>query len=128
MLFGKKLSLCGRPLGDKKKIGSFKNCLKIRAPKRGAKPRARQEIHLVLSGWDYWTKSELILRRILMLNSKNLYARAGKKEGVWGEGIFARPRFSVAAEFRISLCEMRRQRRCCPCPSPPVRGQRQETP
>ena len=36
-----------------------------------------------------------------------LNARAGKKEGGWGEGIFARPRFS-AAEFRISLCEMRR--------------------
>jgi hypothetical protein len=36
-------------------------------------------------------------------------ARAGKKEGGWGEGIFARPRFSAAAEFRISLCEMRRQ-------------------
>jgi len=35
-------------------------------------------------------------------------ARAGKKEGGWGEGIFARPRFSAAAEFRISLCEMRR--------------------
>jgi len=34
-------------------------------------------------------------------------ARAGKKEGSWGEGIFARPRFSAAAEFRISLCEMR---------------------
>jgi len=44
---------------------------------------------------------------------------AGKKEGGWGEGpegvasrpygvkIFARPRFSAAAEFRISLCEMR---------------------
>ncbi|TSC78237.1 MAG: hypothetical protein G01um101433_354 [Parcubacteria group bacterium Gr01-1014_33] len=31
-----------------------------------------------------------------------------KREGVGGEGIFARPRFSAAAEFRISLCEMRR--------------------
>jgi len=29
-------------------------------------------------------------------------ARAGKKEGGWGEGIFARPRFSAAAEFRAS--------------------------
>jgi len=35
-------------------------------------------------------------------------ARAGKKEGGWGERIFARPRFSAAAEFRIPLCEMRR--------------------
>jgi len=45
---------------------------------------------------------------------KNFYARAGKKEGgrsdsdessdskSWGEGIFARPRFSAAAEFRAS--------------------------
>jgi len=30
-----------------------------------------------------------------------IFARAGKKEGGWGEGIFARPRFS-AAEFRAS--------------------------
>jgi len=32
-----------------------------------------------------------------------IFARAGKKEGGWGEGIFARPRFSAAAaEFRSS--------------------------
>jgi len=31
-----------------------------------------------------------------------IFARAGKKEGGWGEGIFARPRFSAAAEFRAS--------------------------
>ena len=43
-----------------------------------------------------------------------LDARAGKKKGGWGEGIFARPRFSAAAEFRISLCEMRRQENCLP--------------
>ncbi|KUK98950.1 MAG: hypothetical protein XE08_0318 [Parcubacteria bacterium 32_520] len=30
------------------------------------------------------------------------FARAGKKEGGWGEGIFARPRFSAAAEFRAN--------------------------
>jgi len=30
-------------------------------------------------------------------------AEAGKKEGGWGEGIFARPRFSAAAEFRASV-------------------------
>jgi len=34
---------------------------------------------------------------------KNFYARAGKKEGGWGEGIFARPRFSAAAEFRANF-------------------------
>jgi len=33
---------------------------------------------------------------------KNFYAWAGKKEGGWGEGIFARPRFSATAEFRAS--------------------------
>jgi len=33
---------------------------------------------------------------------QKLNARAGKKEGGWGEGIFARPRFSAAAEFRAS--------------------------
>jgi len=32
---------------------------------------------------------------------RNPIARAGKKEGGWGEGIFARPRFP-AAEFRAS--------------------------
>ena len=55
-----------------------------------------------------------------MLNSENS-ARAGKKEGGWGEEIFARPRscpvvnakrsttgVSVATEFRISLCEIHR--------------------
>ena len=37
-------------------------------------------------------------------------------EGGWGEGIFARPRFSAAAEFRISLCEMRHKKKysCLP--------------
>jgi len=33
-------------------------------------------------------------------------ARAGKKEGGWGEGIFARSRFPDATGFRISLREM----------------------
>jgi len=35
-------------------------------------------------------------------------ARAGKKEGGWGEGIFARSRFPDATGFRISLREMHR--------------------
>jgi len=46
-----------------------------------------------------------------------LNARAGKKEGGWSVtplGIFTRHRFPIpifpaAAEFRFSLCEMRRQ-------------------
>jgi len=33
---------------------------------------------------------------------KKICARAGEKEEGWGEGIFARPRFSAAAEFRTS--------------------------
>jgi len=32
-----------------------------------------------------------------------IFARAGKKEGGWREGIFARPRFSAAAKFRASV-------------------------
>ena len=40
--------------------------------------------------------------RIPILKILNPIARAGKKEGGWGEGIFARPRFSAAAEFRAS--------------------------
>ena len=41
--------------------------------------------------------------------------QAGKKGGGWGEGIFGPPSlsdpdFSAAAEFRISLCEMRRRK------------------
>jgi len=42
----------------------------------------------------FWLKSELFLTKIQILNfDKNFSARAGKKEGGWGEGIFARPRF-----------------------------------
>ncbi len=53
-----------------------------------------------------------------------LNARAGKKEGGCGEEIFARPRFRhffffAAAIFRISLCEMCRQKRSCVCPAHP---------
>src|SRR3989338_8981105 len=48
-------------------------------------------------------------RRRLLKN----YARAGKKEGGWGEGIFARPRFRRFFFRRrnsfISLCEIRRR-------------------
>ena len=32
----------------------------------------------------------------------NRKARAGKKEEGWGEGIFARPRFPAATEFRAN--------------------------
>ena len=36
-----------------KKIGSFGNCLKIRPPKRGAKPRARRETQTLQIGCVY---------------------------------------------------------------------------
>jgi len=42
-------------------------------------------------------------RRLLIIS-----ARAGKKEGGWGEGIFARPRFSAATEFRAPQSGVRR--------------------
>ncbi len=42
----------------------------------------------------FWLKSELFLTKIRTAKfDKNFSARAGKKEGGWGEGIFARPRF-----------------------------------
>jgi hypothetical protein len=54
------------------------------------------------SGGAFWLKSELFLTKIRTANfdcrasrgrNKNFSARAGKKEGGLGEGIFARPRF-----------------------------------
>ena len=41
--------------------------------------------------------------------------------------LLARPAFG-GIRGRISQSEMRRQKRCCPCPNPPVRGQRKGTP
>jgi len=61
---------------------------------------------------------EIFSSKTQILNSE---ARAGKKEGGWGEGIFARPRFS-AAEFRTSEADAL-PKRCYHYPSTPVRGQ-----
>jgi len=76
-------------------------------------------------------KSELFLAKTRTLNFEKLLSSGGQKgrglESGRPPGIFTRPRFSAAAEFRISLCEIRRQY-SCPCPSPPVRGQRQGAP
>jgi len=44
------------------------------------------------------------------LRAQNPNARAGKKEGGWGGRNFCPPSLSAAAEFRISLCEMRRKK------------------
>jgi len=48
------------------------------------------------------TKSEPILNEIdgaLRAAESKLNARAGKKKGGWGEGIFARPRFPPPPNF-----------------------------
>ena len=55
------------------------------------------------------TKSEPILNEIdgaLRAAESKLNARAGKKEGGWGEGIFARPRFPPPPNFvfRFAKC------------------------
>ncbi len=65
--------------------------------------------HLTISqkvklGGVFWTMFEPSLNKIqndCTLRAQNQNARAGKKEGGLGEGIFARPRFS-AAEFRAN--------------------------
>jgi len=52
---------------------------------------------------------------------------AGRKGG-WGE-MNSRPALAFAAEFCISLCEMRRQNNmCCPCPTHPYAGNNKELP
>jgi len=58
------------PFGRKRigSFGSFGNCLKIRPPKRGAKPRARQEMQTLQIGCMSWIKFEPILRKIPTLN------------------------------------------------------------
>jgi len=70
---------------------------KLPAEARGEAPR-----RLIQYGGVCWTKSELFLTKIRTAKfdcraklgrDKNFSARAGKKEGGWGEGIFARPRF-----------------------------------
>lgn len=48
------------------------------------------------TGGVFWTKFEHFLSKTpndCALRAQNRNARAGKKEGGWGEGIFARPRF-----------------------------------
>jgi len=69
----------------------------------GARVRQQPSKTLKLKiGGTFWLKSELFLTKIRTANfdcraslgrAENFSARAGKKEGGWGEGIFARPRF-----------------------------------
>ncbi|OGZ19365.1 MAG: hypothetical protein A2626_02235 [Candidatus Nealsonbacteria bacterium RIFCSPHIGHO2_01_FULL_38_55] len=66
-------------------------------PKRGAKPRgnffgkSEMVVFVGKSQNPFLTKSRLIAERSSA--EPKLNARAGKKEGGWGERIFARPRF-----------------------------------
>ena len=83
-----------------------------------------------------WTKSELFLSKIRTANfdcraslgrNKNFSARAGKKEGGWGERIFARPRFRrfFFRRRNFSYFALRNappERKLC-LPRPPVRTQ-----
>jgi len=76
----------------------------------------------------FWTK----LRLIAALRAPNWTLRRAKRKGVGGRN-FRPPSLSdsdfSAAEFRISLCEMRRQNeRFCPCPSRPYAGNDKELP
>ncbi|MCX6812318.1 MAG: hypothetical protein NTW79_01695 [Candidatus Berkelbacteria bacterium] len=54
---------------------------------------------------------ELFLTKIpndCAFRAQNLNARAGKKEGGWGEGIFARPRFPIPIFFRRRIsCQLK---------------------
>ncbi len=57
---------------------------------------------IFLTGGVFWTKFEHFLSKTpndCALRAQNLNARAGKKEGGWGEGIFARPRFPPPPNF-----------------------------
>ena len=53
------------------------------------------------------------------LASANEFSSNFQQIRLWRR-IFARPRFSAATGFRILLRKKRRQKRCCPCPSPPA--------
>jgi len=57
---------------------------------------------LVQDSGVFWTKFEHFLSKTLndcALRAQNRNARTGKKEGGWGEGIFARPRFPPPPNF-----------------------------
>lgn len=77
-------------------------CVKIKCPK----------IVILFFGGTFWTKSEPFLNKIPTdcrasrlrrgfggQARAKLNARASKKEGGWGEGIFARPRFPPPPNF-----------------------------
>jgi len=75
-------------------------------------------------GGVFWTKFEHFLRKIRIPNFKIQSLGRAKRKGVGGKEFlsalaFRFQFFSAAAEFRISLCEMRRQKQSCVCPAHP---------
>src|SRR3989338_1215586 len=76
-------------------------------------------------GGVFWTKFEHSLTKIRILNSEIQSLGRAKRKGVEGKEFlpalaFRFQFFSAAAEFRISLCEMRRQENLlCLCPAHP---------
>ena len=67
---------------------------------------------------------ELFLTKIRIPNFKIQSLGRAKRKGVGGKELlpalaFRFQFFSAAAEFRISLCEMRRQSENCVCPAHP---------
>ena len=69
-------------------------------------------------GGAFWLKSELFLTKIRIPNFKILSLGRAKRKGVGGKEFLPALAFrfqffpTAAAEFRILLCEMRRQRIC----------------
>jgi len=68
----------------------------------------------VMIGGVFWTKFELFLTKIRIPNFEIQSLGRAKRKGVGGKEFlpalaFRFQFFSTAAEFRISLCEMRRQ-------------------
>jgi len=79
-----------------------------------------------------WTKLEHFLTKIRILNFKIQLLGRAKRKGVGGKeflpALAFRFQFFSAAEFRISLCEMRHQeKRCCVCPALPCAHNKQNS-
>ena len=101
----------------------------------GQEARAGKNYQKSASGFSR-KKVRILFRTDSKQKARIFVYPVGKRSFSFG----ARPRFlprserkafyywGSAAEFRFLLRKKRRQRRCCPCPSPPVRGQRQGTP
>jgi len=83
-------------------------------PRRNAPRQPTLIFRNVILGGVFWTKFEHSLTKIRIPNSEIQSLGRAKRKGVGGKEFlpaltFRFQFFSVAAEFRISLCEMRRQ-------------------